>query len=99
MQAKKFFKKYRLNKAGQATVEMVLIASLLTASSYLVLNKFKDPNFKNPLVQFVSGPWQALAGMIESGNWNKRNPSICGPACQNHPDQDSKRWSAEGTTP
>ena len=97
MQAKK--KKGRLNKAGQATVEMVLIASLLTASSYLVLNKFKDPNFKNPLTEFVSGPWKALAGMIESGNWEKRNPETCGLACMEHPNQAKKMWSAEGNTP
>ena len=99
MQAKKFLKKSRLNKKGQATVEMVLIASLLTASCYLVLNKFKDPNFKNPLVQFISGPWQMLAGMIESGNWNKRNPGACGPACMEHPNQQNKRWSVQGQRP
>ncbi len=99
MKANFFLKKHRLNKAGQATVEMVLIASLLTASSYLVLNKFKDPNFKNPLVEFISGPWQALAGMIESGNWNKRDHGGCGPACSEHPNQEDKMWAAEGNRP
>ena len=86
----------RRGRAGQATVEMVLITAILTGACIFVLNEFKkDPN-KNPVYQFVSGPWKAVAGMMESGLWKKRNPAGCGEACEKHPNRWHRAYSAWG---
>ena len=94
-----------LTRTGQATVEMVLITALLVGTCVLVLDKFKeyyatDPS-KNPIYQFVSGPWRATAGMIESGVWKKRetasaSASCGGEACPHHPNRWHRAYSAEG---
>ena len=97
MQAKKFF-----NKAGQATLEMVLIMVVLTGVSIFVKdNYFKPTQEPNFLKTFINGPSEAVACMIRNGNWgNAGQQNSQGFTCQEdaHPNFAKNMWSAEGET-
>ena len=77
------------SQKGQMTVEMVLILTFLTFTSYWVLNKF-DADVK-PVKQFVVGPWETVKGMMESGIWAKR-----GAATEKHPNYFKRMYSEWG---
>ena len=93
----KGIKKDKISQSGQATVEMVLITALLVGTCVFVLNKFqeyyRDDPSKNPIYQFISGPWKATAGMIEAGVWEKRET-----AKSNHSNRAKRAYSAKGQT-
>lgn len=57
----------KLNQAGQAITEAVLILVLLFGFTTIVANYFKDQEF---FKQLVSGPWQNVAGMLQNGVWD-----------------------------
>ena len=57
-----FFK----NKKGQITVEYLLLAVVVLVLSRLAFNTLKNGDY---LDDFVSGPNQYIARMLENGNW------------------------------
>ena len=83
------------SQKGQATVEMVLLLSLMVIMSYLVLKFFKSEDKESqPVYNFISGPWKTIGGMIESGSWAKRSN-----ARPNHPNYWKRMASEKGINP
>ena len=79
------------SQKGQATVEMVLLLAVMVTMSYLVLESFKSGK---PVYKFISGPWKTISGMIESGNWAKRQDAML-----NHPNYFRRMYSHKGINP
>ena len=79
------------SQKGQATVEMVLLLAVMVTMSYLVLKGFKEGKL---VYNFISGPWKTIGGMIESGNWAKRQDAM-----ENHPNYFRRMYSQRGDNP
>ena len=79
-------------KGGGATVEMVLILTILTGTAYMVLRGFET---HKPIHHFVAGPWKALANMMESGSWTTDGTE----AKKNHPNHFERMFTEEGKSP
>ena len=54
------------NQKGQLIIEAVLLMTVLTSLMILASNILQSQGYVKSL---VATPWQTLAGMIESGNW------------------------------
>jgi len=54
------------SRAGQSTVEMVLLVWALFFVTILI---FKTLRNQGVVSQLVDGPWSVMAGMIENGVW------------------------------
>ena len=89
-------KNLKKNKTGQATVELVLILTIMIAGAYFALNKFQESRDSNPFYQFVSKPWKSIAGMMEAGTWIPCDSSDCDEARKKHPNYWSRMKTDEG---
>lgn len=67
------------NEHGQFVIEAVLLMVLSIGLLTLGLRTLRDGNI---LGNLVSGPWERVAGMIESGSWNVAEVSA-----KKHPNQ------------
>jgi hypothetical protein len=57
----------KLNQMGQATIEMILIMTVLFGLSVMISNAFKDNHF---FATIIEGPWDYVDGMIQKGSWH-----------------------------
>lgn len=73
------------NEQGQFVIEAILLMVLSIGLLTLGLRTLRDGNFLGDL---VSGPWDRLAGMIESGSWEGAEA-----AAKKHPNQLSRSLS------
>ena len=55
------------NQKGQATIEAILIATILLSSSLFIMNQLRQRQVLSKLVQ---RPWAYIGGMIENGVWD-----------------------------
>ena len=76
---------------GQSTVEMVLILSLFVTIIYIVSAQFKS---NEVFANIISGPWQALSGIIQNGAWKPPDQSM-----GLHPNNNSRHVSLYGEAP
>ncbi len=74
---------------GQATVEMVLILTILLGISFYLKNELITG--KDIFVKFITTPWTYIGGMMESGVWAKKDD-----AQKYHPNQMQRMWTVEG---
>jgi len=77
------------NKRGQMVIESILIMIVLVAVVGALQATLKKSEAFKTLVQ---GPWLALSGMIQAGDWNK--PEV---AMNFHPSLHKKQSSVVGT--
>jgi hypothetical protein len=56
----------RKSQKGQVSVEFILFAVIITFATTYVAKTIRSQQY---VAQLVSGPWDMLAGMIESGVW------------------------------
>ncbi|MBK9322132.1 MAG: hypothetical protein IPM97_04095 [Bdellovibrionaceae bacterium] len=75
------------NQHGQFLIEAVLLMVLSVGLLTLGLKFLKDGNF---LSNLISGPWQRVAGMIESGVWDTADK-----AAAKHPNQSGRLLSVD----
>ena len=80
------------SRKGQVTLEMVLLLAAMVTMSYFVLKNFKETT--EPVYNFISGPWETIKGMIESGAWAKRPDAML-----NHPNYFRRMYSQRGMDP
>lgn len=76
------------NRAGQITIEAVLVLALLMSAIFAISNQLKSGQY---ISKMVEGPWSYLAGMIENGIWM---PAASGKA--KHPNQITRHGSPRG---
>ena len=57
----------KLNQMGQATIEMILIMTVLFGLSVMISDAFKNNHF---FATIIEGPWDYVDGMIQKGSWN-----------------------------
>lgn len=67
------------NESGQFVIEAVLLMVLSIGLLTLALRGMRDSKI---LGNMVAGPWEKVAGMIESGSWNNADT-----AAKSHPNQ------------
>lgn len=72
-------KKSRSNQKGQFVIEAVLLMVVMLSIFMASVNALKDGQY---LAKLISGPWEKIAGMIESGVWDG-----AAAARKNHPNQ------------
>ena len=58
------------NEQGQASVEFILIASVLVTISITIYSELRS---RNVLPNLVNGPSDYLTGMVENGVWEPVN--------------------------
>ncbi|HEY8270167.1 MAG TPA: hypothetical protein VIG33_04715 [Pseudobdellovibrionaceae bacterium] len=75
------------NEHGQFVVEAVLLMVLSIGLLFTGLRLLKDANV---LGNLVAGPWEKVAGMIESGSWEAADK-----AAKNHPNQIDRSLSVD----
>ncbi|WP_413289598.1 hypothetical protein [Bdellovibrio sp. HCB337] len=75
------------NNRGQFVVEAVLLMVLSLGLLSLGLRTLRDGNV---LGSFISGPWERVAGMIESGSWEAPDA-----AAKKHPNQVGRSLSLD----
>jgi hypothetical protein len=59
-------RKILLSRAGQMTIEMMLIAVLMTGVAISISKYARSSGF---MASLVEGPWTRIQGMIEDGVW------------------------------
>ncbi len=57
------------NRKGQFVIETVLMMVITVGFFIWGMGQLKESKF---LSKLISGPWEKVAGMIESGNWETR---------------------------
>ncbi|QDK43778.1 MULTISPECIES: hypothetical protein [unclassified Bdellovibrio] len=67
------------NQKGQFVIEAVLLMIVMVGIFVASMNALRDSKF---LSKLVSGPWERVAGMMESGVWAPAKE-----ARQQHPNQ------------
>ncbi len=75
------------NERGQFLIEAVLLMVLSIGLLTVGLRVLRDGNM---LSNLISGPWQRVSGMIESGVWEPANK-----AAARHPNQSSRLLSVD----
>jgi len=75
------------NERGQFVIEAVLLMVVSISFLLLGLRMLKENNAMSNLVQ---GPWQKVAGMIESGSWRPADE-----AAKKHPNQIDRSLSLD----
>jgi len=75
------------NDRGQFVIEAVLLMVLSIGLLMLGLRTLRDGNIIGNL---ISGPWERMAGMIESGSWD---PAAA--AAKKHPNQVKRSLSLD----
>ena len=78
----------RKNQSGQATIEAVLIATLLIGLSSFTMRQLRS---RDILSRLVERPWTYVSGMIENGIWA---PPQIGQI--NHPNHLDRHASPQG---
>jgi hypothetical protein len=78
------------NQRGQFTVEAILLMVAFMGILLLVTNFF---NSKEILGSLVKGPWTALSGMLENGEWMAAQQSQA-----LHPSQHSRHVTIDGVS-
>lgn len=73
------------NEKGQFLIEAVLLMVLSIGLLTVGLRLLRDGNIMSNL---ISGPWQKMAGMIESGVWDTADK-----AAAKHPNQRARSLS------
>lgn len=73
------------NERGQFVVEAVLLMVLSIGLLSLGLRTLRNGDM---LGNFISGPWERVAGMIESGSWEAPDA-----AAKKHPNQRNRGLS------
>lgn len=62
----------KINQAGQATIEAVLIMTIFLAVGLSISQAFTSNNI---FASIIEGPWDFVDGMIRDGVWMKSNVS------------------------
>ncbi|RYZ80915.1 MAG: hypothetical protein EOP04_24955 [Proteobacteria bacterium] len=75
------------NEKGQFVIEAVLLMVMSVGLLVLGLRVLRDGNVMSNL---VSGPWERMSGMIESGNWD-----TAAKAAAKHPNQRNRLQSVD----
>ena len=57
-----------LSRSGQATIEMILILTILFGLSVSISEAFSKNNY---FATIIEGPWDYVDGMIRNGIWKK----------------------------
>lgn len=70
------------------SVEMTIMLAFLVAVAVTVSTAFRD---NDVFANLVSGPWQALAGLIQNGVWGTPESTM-----SQHPAQYTRFSSVEG---
>ena len=78
----------RKQNKGQIAVEMVLILTVLVFTTYFIKDKLIQQ--QKIFTSFILSPWEQIAGMMESGVWEKREVSR-----HYHPNQFKRMWHRE----
>lgn len=73
------------NERGQFVIEAVLLMVVSVGLLSFALKSLRD---NDTMSKLVSEPWQKVAGMIESGNWNTADV-----AAKKHPNQINRSLS------
>ncbi|WP_413583124.1 hypothetical protein [Bdellovibrio sp. HCB288] len=75
------------NNKGQLVIEAVLLMVVMVGIFVASMNALRGSNF---LANMISGPWDRVAGMMESGVWKPAKD-----ARQMHPNQRSRGISVD----
>jgi hypothetical protein len=75
------------NQKGQFVIEAVLLMVLSVSLLMAGLKLLKDNKVVSNL---IDGPWERVAGMIESGSWQEP-----GAAAKDHPNQRDRNLSVK----
>ncbi len=75
------------NQKGQFVIEAVLLMIVMVGIFVASMNALRDSKF---LSKLVSGPWERVAGMMESGVWAPAKE-----ARQQHPNQKTRSITNE----
>lgn len=76
----------RKQNKGQIAVEMVLILTVLIFTTYFIKTGWIKQY--RIFTKFILAPWEQIAGMIESGVWEKRSV-----AQAYHPNHFKRMWT------
>jgi len=78
----------RNGNSGQATIEAILIATVLLGSGLAISNQLRQ---RQVLSRLVEQPWAYISGMIENGVWDLPDRGAI-----NHPNHFSRHASPRG---
>lgn len=78
-------KSFVSNRKGQFVIEAVLLMIVMLGVFMGGMNVLRDSNF---LAKMITGPWDRVAGMMESGVWLPAKD-----ARQKHPNQKNRSIS------
>ena len=87
--SKKFSTRLLKNEKGQFVIEAVLLMVMSIGLLVVGLRLLRDGNVVSNL---VSGPWEKMSGMIESGVWEP-----AAKAAAKHPNQRNRLLSVDPT--
>ncbi|WP_413576527.1 hypothetical protein ACLVWU_00630 [Bdellovibrio sp. HCB290] len=80
-------KSFVANRKGQLVIEAVLLMVVMVGIFVASMNALRGSNF---LAKMVTGPWDRVAGMMESGVWSPAKD-----ARQKHPNQRNRGISID----